>query len=998
MALQKQNIDVILTNGVDNKSDSKLTLGASLRTLENAVFTKRGVLNKRFGNTSLSSIDTSGSAITNMKAAMVYQETELLLAAQETIYSYSDSTESWVNKGSLTSASVESSDIITNSAEQTKATHCSASGISLYAWEDSRGGIRYSVKDDSTGTFFVSDAELTSSGDTPQCLTIGTSLMCFYGDSTNLKYKFVSVGSPTELDAGGNTRTNLHTDHLFDFVTIGTKAYGFYKHTTATTAALIEVNSLGAVSNTVTLSSHTIVDTLSISTYNSSNVDYLNLVWKHDANTVKCAIHTNSFVEVVAAKNLDATSSTDIEKITSVRSTSTTDQITAYYQVPGTANSDDYIVKNTLDLDGTVGTRSVFIRSLGLAAKAFTYNGKNYIPTLHDSELQATIFVLDINGAVIAKFSAGTAGTHESVGAFLSPPVEKTPGVVSFVANSKGRIRSENATLFSLLGVTEQRIDFEGSNTYAYSNINKNMNVIGGILHSYDGHSTTEQGFHLFPEGVAVTGTSTSGGFMSDGTYQYSCVYQWVDARGNVHRSAPSIAFSDTLSGGGSTQKNTITIPTLRVTRKSAPRSEVTIEVYRTEDSGTIFYNVGSISSPTENDLTADSVTFEDTLADASIISNEILYTTGGVLDNIAAPSCDIIISHENRLFISGLQNKNEIRYSKITRQGEGVAFNEALSIKVDPRGGDITALASMDSNLIIFKRDNIYRVAGDGPSDTGAGATFTEPELIASAVGCVAFNSVVLGPDGLYFKSAKGIYHLSRSLQVDYIGANVEDFNQYNVTSSKLLDDVNEIRFATVEGNTLVYNYYFKQWSVFTGQSTVDSAIWNSTYIHVSSTGKIFQEDSSTYLDDGAAVSMKIATGWIRVGSLQGFQRVYRATILGNYKSRHILRVSVYNDYSDAIVQTSEFTPASVLSVDSGFYGDEDYGDIAEYGSSDNGVYQFETHIKKQKSQSVRFVIEDIIDNGVNIGAGESYSITGLTIQIGSKRGLNKVSASKSR
>ena len=990
MALQKQKVDLVFSEGLKNKIDSKLTLGASLRTLENAVFTKQGVLNKRFGNTALSPMNLDGTTITDMKACLKYNETELLLAANETLYSYSDNLDGWVDKGSLVSSSVKSKDIVFNSAEQTSFTQCYKDGISMFAWEDSRGGIRYSVRDDSTGALFVNDAVLDASGDTPQCIALGTSLMCFYGNSTNLKYAYVSIGNPTGTPTSGNTRTDLHADHLFDVVNIGNKAYIFYKHTTATTGALCEVSTTGGISNSTTFTA-TIADTCSLSTYNSSNVDYLNLVYKEDTDTVRCAIYTSSFIEIVAVKDLDATTGTDIEKITSIRTNSTTDQVTIYYQVPATSDSDDYIVSNTLDLDGTVGTRAVFKRSVGLATKAFSYGGSNYVGTLHQSDLQSTIFVLNSDGYVVVKFAPGNSGTHAGVGAFLSPVISKSTGAVSFVMNAKGTIRSENATLFSLLGGREATIDFEGSNTYSSANLNRNLGISGGILNSYDGQSVVEQGFHLFPEGDSVTATSASGGYMSDGTRQYCSLYKWVDAAGNIHRSAPSIAYSNTLSGGGSTQKNTVTIPTLRLTRKTTPRVDVTIEVYRTEAAGTIFYNVGSVASPTDNDPTADSVTFDDTLADSSIISNEILYTTGGVLDNIAAPSCDILITHQNRLFIAGLQNKNEIRYTKIVRNGEAPAFNEALSISVDPKGGAITGLASMDSNLIIFKRDNIYRVSGDGPSDTGTGATFTEPELVSTDVGCISTNSIVSGPEGLYFKSAKGIYLLSRSLQVSYVGSGVEDFNNNTIVSAELLDDVNEVRFYTSSEYTLVYNYYFGQWSVFTGQSSADSVVWNNQLVWVSSSSGVFKEDSSTYLDGGAGVSMKIATGWVRVGHLQGFQRAYRVALLGEYLSRHTLRISTYNDYSTTQVQQTEFATQDIISTDSGYYGDGVYGAESSYGSNDNGVYQFSVHLKKQKCQAVRFVIEDVFDNSLDNGTGAAFSLSGLTIEVGVKRGINK-------
>lgn len=989
--LIKQNLDVTFTQGIDNKTDSKSNVGDSLQVLENAVFTKKGVLNKKSGSSLLSALDTDEATITDMKALLTYQENELLLAAGEVLYSYSDNAERWIEKGDLVSVSVDLKDKITNSYSQSSMTSCNANGISMYAWEDSRGGIRYSIQDDTTGTFFVNDKVLSAGGDTPQCIALGTSLMCLYGESTDLKSKYVSTGSPLVLESS-TVRTNLHADHIFDVVNVGAKGYVFYKHSTAATAALIEVTSLGAVNNAITLSTTTIINTLSIYTCNNSNINYLSLVWKQTADLVKTAIYTTSFVNIVAAVTLDATVGTAVNKITQVRASTATTTIDVFYQTPGASRSNDLIRTNSVTLAGVIGTPAVFVRSLGIAAKAFSHNNKGYIPALHESTLQSTIFVLDKYGQVMTKLVAGSGGTHDSVGAFPGASIEKTTGVVSFLINKKGVIRSENATLFSLLGISEASVDFEIDNNYDSVELNRNLSIVGGVVSNYDGHSITEQGFHLYPEGMTATATATSGGFMSDGAYQYISVYQWTDAKGNIHRSAPSIAVSRTLSGGGSTQTNTMTVPTLRITRKTAPRAEVTLQLYRTEASGTIFYNVGSVSSPKFNDTTVDSVTIVDTLADATIISNEILYTTGGVLDNISAPAANIITTHTNRIFLAGLYDKNEIRYSKITRQGEGVAFNEGLAIQIDPRGGDITALASMDSNLVILKRDNIYTLAGEGPSDTGQGSTFTEPQLIVSNVGCISANTLVLGPDGLYFKSTKGIYHLSRGLEATYIGAPVEDYNQYNITSVTSLDDKNEIRFTTNNGYTLVYNYFFKQWSVFTNQSLLDSISWQSTFISVSSDDTILQESSTTFLDSSNPIKMKISTGWIRLGVVQGYQRAYRVMVIGQYKTRHTLRITIYNDYSNTIVQTVEFNAETLMLLDTSYYGVDTYGDLPVYGGTDNRVYQFEIHLKKQKCQAVRFVMEDIIDNGADYGTGESCTISGINVQIGRKEGSNKL------
>ncbi len=995
MTLVKQSLDVLFTQGIDTKTDNKLVRGSALLELDNGVFRKTGQISKRNGYDLLSSLDTADATITDTNALLRYKS-ELLLAANNKLYSYSPDNDTWINKSNFNSNSVNLSNVISNSAEQTAMDACSSGNITLYAWEDTRGGIRYSVQDTNSGAFYANDTVLDASGSTPRCISIGDKLFVLWANSNNLKWMYVPANDPTSTSTG-TLQTDVHADNLLDVTKSGSNGYVYYKTTTANQGRIIEFNSQGALVNQQT-TSQTIIDTLTIGSYLKEGVTRVYVAYKQTASLVNAAVYSQNLVELQSATAIDSTSSGDIKKITMHRTSSSTNQMTFFYHLTGSSNSNDLIMYNTMDEAGTTGTSTVLIRSVGLASKLFEYNNTLHVAVLHESSLQSTIFLIDVNAQVLAKVSAGNAGTHAGVGSFLPSPIEVSSNKWSFPINIKGTIRSENATLFSRLGISNVQVDFTTNNNYLHAEINNELLIAGGILKQYDGNSVVEQGFHLFPEGAAVSATPTTGGNMSDGTYQYVFLYQWVDTQGNIHRSAPSVALSQTLSGGTSTQEIDFTIPTLRITEKQSPRSDVTLEVFRTEDSGSIFYRVSSITSPTDNDPTADTVAFTDDLADSSITGNEILYTTGDVLDNISAPSCDIVITHENRVFIAGLQDRNEVRYSKIIRDGEGVAFNEALSIPVDPKGVGINQLASMDSNLIIFKREKIYRVTGNGPSDTGAGATFTDPELVTSDVGCIDPRSTVLGPEGLYFKSAKGIYLLNRQLGTQYIGAQVEDFNSNTITSAQLLYDTNEVRFMTEEGTTLVYNYFYKQWSTFSSQESTDSVIWDNTHTYLDTSNSVHKQNSSTYLDNGSAVSMVAGSGWITLSGIQNFQRVYRVMLLGEFKSSHILRVTVYNDYSDVPVQTTTFVPRDILDIGDNYYGDEIYGVISPYGGDSNGVYQFGIHLKKQKCQALRVVIEDIIDNRVDFGTGQSMSLTGLTVQVGVKRGLNKLPSGKSK
>ena len=997
--LTKQNLDVLFTKGVDNKTNDQLVLGDSLKELENRVFNKLGRADKRNGFDVLSNTDFDDATITNMDALSKFGESELVMFADQSIYSYSPSVGKWQYKDEALSAAVELDKIVDGPTQQQDIDSCHADGVTLFAWTDAiSGDIMAAVYDTESKTVLNTTYVVSTTGDSPRCLAVGSNLFVFYCDSTALKYAYVSSSSPTTVTTGtiSTTYENVHADHLFDVCAIGNTGYAFYKGTTATTVQTLKFNTAAEVTADATLSA-TVIDSISLHSFTATDGNsYISLAYQQTTSIVRAAIYTATITVKKAISTIDATASLAGTMITSAYS-SLNDTVYYFYQKVDATPSKTFIRFNTIGLtSGTVGTDAVFLRGCSVASRAFTKDGTVYLNILHESTLQATVFTVKATTKnVVCTFAKGRAGSDANIWA---PPTVSTldDGTYSFAMNVKGVIRSENATLFSTLGLSSATIDFNGPYLYNSITLNNNMLAIGGNVLSYDGTFVTEQGFHLFPEGIAQTATATSGGFMSDGAYQYVALYQWVDAKGNIHKSAPSIPITYTVAGGGSTQTVTITVPTLRITQKQGDRNDCTLELYRTEASGEIFYKVTSVLSPTYNDITTDTVAIVDTLADATIISNEILYITGGVLDNIGAPSASVITTYKNRAFIAGLEDKNEIRYSKITRLGEGTAFNEGLSIKCDPRGGDITSLATLDDRLVIFKHSSIFELAGDGPSDTGENATYTEPTLVSTDVGCTDGNSVVLGPDGLFFKSAKGIYLLDRSNTATYIGAPVEDYNDGTVTSAVLLDSTNEIRFSLSTGYILVYNYYFKQWSVFTGNTLDDAIIYNDIYTFITKVDKVLVENSG-YKDQGSYVNSKISTGWIRLNGIQGYQRAYRVGVLGVLRSNHYLKVSVYTDYSDTVTQEKVFNVGDIMTVSDGYYGDNDYGS-GTYGGTDNGVYQFQVHIKKQKCQSIRFVIEDIYENSSTTNTGQGADITGLTLEVGVKKGQNKLRNERSR
>jgi hypothetical protein len=164
--------------------------------------------------------------------------------------------------------------------------------------------------------------------------------------------------------------------------------------------------------------------------------------------------------------------------------------------------------------------------------------------------------------------------------------------------------------------------------------------------------------------------------------------------------------------------------------RRSGSRAwaNVRVVLYRTKNNGTVFHRLTPIASPIANVKTADSVTA----------------TTASRATRTSRPSRRSTRREtRSRRTRRRLQPARDLQGSRLPRRpggrlraplldgdrrGEAVAFNDTLSVTVDQRGGPITALAVLDDKLLIFKESAIFALAGDGPSNTGAGQDYGAP------------------------------------------------------------------------------------------------------------------------------------------------------------------------------------------------------------------------------------------------------------------------------
>jgi len=628
-------------------------------------------------------------------------------------------------------------------------------------------------------------------------------------------------------------------------------------------------------------------------------------------------------------------------------------------------------------------TSSLDVLGVGLSSKCWVYEGRDIVARTYYGSASGLPSSSGTGAPVLPAISL----VSESL--FQVPALEAT------------RLQTSVGDIQSTFGVSSLSVDFLSSPVSDNrSEIGGSLVLGGGIVTQYDGQKNVELGFNVWPDELSAT--LGSGGSLSAGSYQWVAVYEWTDQQGYVHRSAASLPVTATATVG---QQATLTASNLTITKKHPGygRDNCSIVIYRTLANGSIFHRASSVTAPTANSVSSFTTVITDGLSDVDLESRPLLYSTGGTVENVVYAPMRSLASHRARLFGIDSINPLTIWYSRQITPNAPVEFSDSFSLMVDNRGGEITALASLDDKLIVFKRNLIMMISGQGPDALGGQNDFSDAMLVTSDCGCIDAKSIVTVPDGVMFQSAKGIYLLDRSLKAEYIGSNVESYNGEQVVSAQLVPTTNQVRFIMSSGVALVYDYYVKQWSVFTNHPAVDTVIWLDRFCWLRADGVAMREDPSRHDDDGSFVSMKATTAWIDFSTdagqyiaametrmpmtLQGFQRAYKVMLLGEYISAHKLKVQIAYDFKDVYTQETVVEAPQMLSPS--IYGESStYGSESPYGGEWQ-LYQWRIDLARQKCQSVKVSISDV---QVGDAVGESVRLSALAFDLGLKPGLNRV------
>ncbi len=1003
MALVKTPVSINFAKGLDTKTDPKQVQIGNFLALQNAVFDKAGGLVKRNGNKNITKLPNAlQTTLTTLN--------DNLTATGSNLYAYSSTTDQWLNRGIIQPVTLAVQSLVRNTTNQTSPDLAvSSTGLACLVYYDTHDSLSYyQITDNVTGQQIISRTSLPVTAVSARVFTLGRyfiiTFLATVGGIAHLQYIAVPISLPASPSVAKDISAvvvSLSAGYDAVLATGGNLYFAWAGSSTTVSVAYLTPGLVTSPSTNIT--SHTA--TLMATTIDATTGVFWLAFWDSSSTDGYVAAFNLLLQPMLAATQIITTTS-----INEITASAINGLLTVIYENANTYSyspnaKTDYLTKITVTQAGTVGSPIIILRSVGLASKAFIDPDSNTIYCLatYGEVNQETYFLIDSSGNIVMRLASGNGGGY-TTGQVLSnvtlvDNTYYTPYVIKdqLTAVNKGTDNPPGTpvnALYTQTGVNLAAFQINTTGQYS-SEIAGALHLTGGQLWEYDGVKPVEHGFHVYPENIAVT-TATGSGSITAQQYYYVFCYEWTDNQGNLNRSAPSIPITITTTTSSST--NTLKVPTLRLTYKITP-NPVRIVGYRWSVAQQTYYQFTNITSPVINNPAVDNVTITDTLADSAILGNTLLYTTGGVIENIAAPASIASALYKNRLWLVDAEDPNLLWYSKQVISNTPVELSDLLTLYVAPTSGaqgstgNITAISAMDDKLIIFKKDAIYYVVGTGPDNTGGNNDFTDPVFITSAVGCANPNSIVLMPNGLMFQSDKGIWLLGRDLNTNYIGAPVEAYNSQTVMKAQTIPATNEVRFVLNNRITLMYDYFYGQWGTFNNISAISATLYQGKDTYLSNLGYIYQETPDYYLDGSEPVLLSFTTGWISLAGIQGFERFSELYFLGSYFTPFKLNVQFAYDYNPSPSQSTVVTPDN---SSSNWGGESVWGGGESWGGPGN-VLKARVFPETQKCETFQIIVNEVFDPSLGQAPGEGLNLSGMNAIVAVKRGYRTQKASQS-
>jgi hypothetical protein len=970
--------------GLETKAATAVVPPDRLAVLQNGVFTKQGAVAKRYGYAAVPDYTTTGT-IDGTRRGVFDGNGALTLATTRTLNSRVSG--QWASRGRYAAVTARAEEVAGANRNQTAADSATTNGVTAVVWKYAANSLYFQLYDADSVPLSPVTALATATADRPGALAVGNNILLFYahtGDN-DLKCRVIRTSDIAGSLATANVvtvRNDLTAGRLYSLAAgpeSGDGLVAWISDTTGVFAA--HIGEFGECSAIVEFSNDTTALPPAIA-YNEVS-DTVCVAWAVTAGNVEYKIA--NYAAMTGGTETDSAIATSgrvaVAPCVDDVSTAAGDYFCIATETLGA--SDDL---NTVTLVASGDQAAVVIRHAHIASRGMLLAEQGCFLLGHESRtgLQNGYYLYAHDAYLIGAFEQATALDRSS-----DPELPGLSGGTLAVGFQRSLDVDLYKAQYTHSGIRLLRFNETGKVSTA--RLGQSTYLSGCQLWAYDGDQPVEAGFHMFPDVAAadLTAVDVNNESLLDGVqYSYRFYYEWYNSRGERCRSLPmQRSLTPTFASGEG--EISIAIPTLRHTLKSVTygrEAEVSIVVYRTAgNSSNVFYRVSSPDPAATGDngyvansFGADSVTFVDSMGDDVLEDNERDMFSLAQLLAAPVPGAETLYATADRLYLAGgAVGRGNVLPSKQHEVGYFAEFAGENAAR--PCTDDITALSSINETVVAFTERQTFAMSGPGFDNAGGGAPFGTGR-VTSDVGCTEAGSVVMIPGGLLFKSSKGIYGMDQSFGVEYVGAPAERYNAQTVKAAHVIPDTNQVVFVCSDGDTLMFDYFYGQWGVFTHHRGDDACVFGDDYAYLRLDGTVYVRAPGTYTDAGAPVILKVRTGRFRGEALQDQVLMRRFGILGEYKSPHSLKVRLY--YDRAEYPTSEVT-IDVTSV----LGQETWGSDTTWGSSEywggnNGVtsdYRFVRRPRRSKFAQIAFEFEDVITEE----AGASFELTELLLEV---------------
>lgn len=303
--------------------------------------------------------------------------------------------------------------------------------------------------------------------------------------------------------------------------------------------------------------------------------------------------------------------------------------------------------------------------------------------------------------------------------------------------------------------------------------------------------------------------------------------------------------------------------------------SAIKVEIYRTTNNGTVFYKAGEVTNGT--------TVFTDSVSDATLVSNQLLYTEGGVVAADQPPRAKSVhIFGDIAYYGNVIDSTGDILPYRLVQAipGDIDGVPETFFVDCDD---DIVAVSSTKSNSVLLCKKSVYRVDGFYDEVGRGGMTL---ERISDTATCVSAQSAVQTLDGVFWAGYDGIYFTDGfsviKLNADYdktwatfvtsVTKQSRIQGKYDRRKNRIWWSVQDASGTDVNKSYILdLNWGVRENATFITASGLDS--WSPTSIEFDTTGNLIRCDRRGYIlyhTENNYSDLKIdtavaATSWVK-------------------------------------------------------------------------------------------------------------------------------------